>query len=210
VSDVPTVFVVDDDAAVRDALRWLVEPLGLPVEVFPGASAFLAAYDPSRPGCLVLDVRMPGMSGPELQTELAKRGSRLPIIMVTAHGTVPLAVRAVQAGALDVIEKPYDPRQLLERIHQAIAADRRALQESAEREEVEKSLAQLTKREREILQALLAGKGNKGIAAEFSISPRTVEVHRAHILLKLRAKSLLSVAQLLEHHSVSPIAGRRA
>jgi two-component system response regulator FixJ len=196
-SDAPTVFVVDDDPAVRDALRWLVEPTGWRVETFARARAFLDAYDPARPGCLVLDVRMPGMSGPELQAELAARGITLPIILLSAHGTVPVAVRALKAGALDFVEKPYDARQLLARIRDAVAVDQQARGQRAARAEVEACLSRLTAREREILQRLLAGEANKEIAAGLRLSPRTVEAYRARILLKLEARSLLEVVRLI-------------
>ena len=192
-----TVFVVDDDQAVREALRYLVEPTGWQVEVFAGARAFLDAYDAARAGCLVLDVQMPGMSGPELQAELVARGITLPIILLSAHGTVPVAVSALQAGAWDFIEKPYDARHLLARIRGAVAADRRAREQRAARAEAETRLARLSAREREVLRRLLAGEANKVIASELGISPRTVEVYRARLLLKLGAKSMLEVARLL-------------
>jgi two-component system response regulator FixJ len=195
--DAPTVFVVDDDPAVCDALRWLVESTGWRVETFAGARAFLDAYDPARPGCLVLDVRMPEMSGPELQAELAARKITLPIILLSAHGTVPVAVRALKAGALDFVEKPYDARQLLARIREAVAVDQQARDQRAAHAEVEAWLSRLTARERDILQRLLAGEANKKIATALGISPRTVEVHRARILTKLQAKSLLEVTRLI-------------
>ncbi|HEX7408513.1 MAG TPA: response regulator [Candidatus Binatia bacterium] len=169
------------------------------MELFAGARAFLRAYDAARPGCLVLDVRMPGMSGPELQAELAARGITLPIILLSAYGTVPVAVSALRAGAFDFIEKPYDARHLLARIREAVAADQQAREQRAAGTEVETRLSRLTPREREVLRRLLAGEANKWVATEIGISPRTVEVYRARILHKLGAKSMLELARLLPH-----------
>ena len=191
-----TIFVVDDDAAVRDSLRWVIESNGWKVEAHPSAEAFLNSYAPSRPGCLILDVRMPGMSGPELQKLLNDRHCSMPIIFISAHGTVPTAVRAMQAGAVDFIMKPFDNVTLLERIDKCVE---RARQQSGINQQVNSArerLAKLTAREREILGLVVAGKSNKLIAAELRISIKTVEAHRAKIMQKLQVHSLAELVGL--------------
>ena len=192
----PTVFVVDDDEAVRESIGWLVESEGLAAETFCSAAEFLQAYDPDRPGCLLLDVCMPDMSGMELQVKLASERITLPVIMVTGHGDVPLAVRAIKGGALDFIEKPIDQRGLVQCIRQALAIDAARRQERARWAEAERRLASLTLREREVLSLVVAGLFSKEIAFKLGISPKTIEVHRTHIMQKLGADSVADLVRL--------------
>ena len=196
-TDKPTVFVVDDDAAVRDSLRWVIESNGWNVEAYPSAEAFLEAYDPARPGCLILDVRMPGLSGPELQKKLNERQYTLPIIFITAHGTVPTAVRAMQAGAVDFIMKPFNNTTLLERIDKCMEQARVAADSRKQQDSTHQRLTRLTTREREVLDLVVAGKSNKLIAADLKISIKTVEAHRAKIMQKMQAKSLAELVRLV-------------
>jgi FixJ family two-component response regulator len=183
-----TVFIVDDDEASSRSLRWLVESVDLNAEVFRSAAEFIDGYDPTMPGCLVLDVRMPGMSGLELQQHLRERGIELPIIFVTGHGDIPMAVRAVKAGAVDFFEKPFKQQELLDLIHKAIARDAERRYTKSRQAEAIKRLDPLTPREREVLQLIAAGNLNKVVAAKLGLSARTVEAHRASIMKKLEAK----------------------
>ncbi len=191
-----TVFVVDDDAAMRDSLRWLIESVGLRVEAFATADDFLARHDPERPGCLVLDVRMPGMSGLELQDELARLDVRLPAIVITGHADVPMAVRAVKGGALDFLQKPFSDQVLLDRIRQALDLDRRRRRAAAQRRDALRRRELLTAREREVMDRIVAGKSNRVIAAELGLSPKTVEVHRAHVMEKMQVATLAELIRL--------------
>jgi RNA polymerase sigma factor (sigma-70 family) len=191
-----TVFVVDDDAAVRDGLALLLESAGLAVETFDSAEAFLAAFDPDRPGCVVLDVQMPGRTGPELQAEMNRRGLRLPVIFLTAHGDIPTTVQAMKGGAVDFLTKPVDAPVLVERVKQALERDSRQREADAAARKARALLASLTGRERDVLALAVAGMSNKEIARRLGISFRTVEVHRSRILLKTGAATLLSLAQL--------------
>jgi FixJ family two-component response regulator len=190
------VYIVDDDAAVRDSLRMLCETAGLEVECHDGAESFLATAHPDRPGCLVLDVRMGRMSGPELHAELNRRGSRLPIIYLTAHGNIPMTVLALKEGAVDFLTKPVNGAELLDRIQAALQRSREQWQHEAARSDGRRRLALLTPREREILGLALSGLGNKAIAIRLGISHRTVEIHRSHLLSKCETASLLELAQL--------------
>ena len=192
----PIVFVVDDDRAMRDSLRWLLESIGLSVRTYPTAADFLSDHDPAQPGCLVLDVRMPGMSGLDLQTELANRGSELPTIVVTGHAEVAMAVRAVKAGALDFIEKPFSDQLLLDRVRQALEIDRQSREVRVRREDARRRLASLSAREREVLSLVAAGKANKEVAAALGLSPKTVEVHRAHVMSKMAVDSLAELIRV--------------
>ena len=195
-----TVFVVDDDAAMRESLRFLVESVGLDVETFERAEDFLARYDPELPGCLILDVRMPEVSGLELQERLAEYGSGLPIIMVTGYGDVPMAVRAMRNGAADFIEKPFSDQHLIDRVQEAIARDRLRRTERKGRESVARRVSTLSAREREVLDLVVTGKANKVIAHELGLSPKTIEVHRARLMKKLNVSSVAELVQLsLEH-----------
>jgi two-component system, LuxR family, response regulator FixJ len=184
------IFVVDDDPRMRDSLRWLLESVDLSVETYGSATQFLDIYDPGRPGCLLLDIRMPGMSGLQLQDLLAAKGIQLPIIIITGYGDVPTAVRAVQKGAVDFIEKPFNDQLLLDRIHYALALDDQRRQAEAERGTIQDRIATLTPRERDVLEHILTGEQNKVIAATLGISMKTVEVHRARIMKKMAATSL--------------------
>lgn len=184
-----TVFVVDDDADVRDSLCALLDSAGLRSEPYESARAFLAAYA-GRPGCVIADVRMPDMDGLELQDELTRRGHGLPVIVVTGHADVPLAVRAMKAGAIDLIEKPFDDGQLIETVKRALALALDARAQTALTEAAASRIAVLSARERQVLELLVAGRSNKVIAFELDISPRTVEIHRAHVMEKMAARSL--------------------
>jgi two-component system response regulator DctR len=192
-----TVHVVDDDDAIRDALAWLLRSRGVPARTWPSAEAFLADWSEEMRGCLVLDVRMEGMSGPELFDRLLARGSRLPVIFLTGHGDVPLAVAALKKGALDFVEKPFNDNDLVDRIVAAVRHD----EDQHRRRESEASLAarlaELTPRERQVMERVLAGEYNKTIADELGIAIRTVEVHRARIFEKMGVRSAVELAHLL-------------
>jgi FixJ family two-component response regulator len=194
--DEPTVFVVDDDKGMRESLGWLIESAGLNVESYPSAKDFLDAYDPDRPGCLVLDVRMSDLSGLELQKKLAAKEVTLPIIFITAHGSVAAAVRAMRAGAIDYILKPFDHEALLERIEQCVERDREVRREHAWRAEVVTRFTLLTAREREVMERVVAGKPNKVIAAELNLSHKTVEAHRARVMEKMHAGSVADLIRM--------------
>jgi two-component system, LuxR family, response regulator FixJ len=193
----PTVFVVDDDAAVRDSLRFLLRSVGHPVEVFASAADFMHAYGDDRPGCLVLDIRMPGMSGLELQQQLVERRALIPIIFITGHGDVPMAVEAMQSGAMDFIQKPFRDQDLLDRINQALEKDLANRQALGELNLIRERLASLTPREREVMDMVVHGKANKVIAADLDLSQRTVEIHRARVMEKMHASSLAHLVRMV-------------
>jgi two-component system response regulator FixJ len=195
--DEPAVFIVDDDAAVRDSLGLLLRSVGLIHESHSSASDFLETYDPARPGCLVLDVRMPGMSGLELQEELQKRHSTLPIIFLTAHGDVPMAVAAVKAGAVDFVQKPFRDQDLIDKIHHAINQDSRIREKLADRRKILSRIDSLTPREREVMDMVVDGKANKVIAIDLGLSQRTVEIHRARVMRKMNADSVSQLVQMV-------------
>jgi FixJ family two-component response regulator len=192
----PTVFVVDDDPAFCQSLRLLLHSAGLRVEDYPSAESFLEAACAQRPGCLVLDVRMPGWSGLELQAHLSAKRIRMPIIFITGHGDIPMAVSAVKAGAVDFLEKPLNDEVLLERIHQALAYDAQQRRAALDRAQSDARLARLTPREKEVMQLVVAGRSNKQIAAELQISHRTVEIYRARVMDKLGTKSLCELIKI--------------
>ncbi len=192
-----TVFVVDDDAAVRRSLSLLIGSMALPVETFSSAQDFLERCDADRPGCLVLDIRMPGMSGLELQTELHTRGFFLPVIFITGHGDIAMAVRAMQHGALDFIEKPFNDQQLLERINQALELDRVGRENRDELSAMAARIALLTPRETEVMRRIVAGQANKVVAIELGLSERTVEIHRAKVMAKTGAGSLAELVSMV-------------
>lgn len=193
----PTVFIVDDDQAVARSLRWLIESVRLRVETFSSAQTFLSGYDASVPGCLVLDVRMPGMSGLELQERLALRCAYVsPIIFITGHGDVRMAVRAVQAGAFDFVEKPFNDQDLLDCIQRAIAHDAELRSRAEQQQQVKALMASLTPREREVLDRVVEGLSNKAIASNLGLSAKTVEVHRARVMEKLHARSVSDLVKL--------------
>lgn len=192
----PTVFIVDDDDAVRRFLSGLIESVDLRVEAFASAGDFLDAYEPGQPGCLVLDVRMPGMSGLELQRELADQVIDLPVIILTGHGNVQLAVHAMQAGAIDFVEKPFNNELLLDRIQRAVTENVRAGSERSMRIKIAERMQLLTPREREVLDLVVAGQTNKDVARHLDISEKTVEIHRANVMRKMRAKSLADLVKM--------------
>lgn len=191
-----TVFVVDDDPAMRESLRWLIESIGLKVQTHATAKEFLDRYDPASVGCLVLDVRMPGLSGLDLQDELGKLGSPLPIIMITGYAEVPMAVRAMKGGAIDFIEKPFSDQDLLDRVRFAIDLSKQVRAESDERAEIYARVARLTPRELEVRDRVITGMSNKVIAKELGLSTKTVEVHRARLMEKLQASTLADLVRL--------------
>ena len=192
----PTVFIVDDDSAVRGSLRLLLKSIGLPVSTFESAQAFLDAYSDEWTGCLLLDVRMPGMSGPALQQQLNLRGSILPVVFITGHGDVSMAVEAMQQGAFDFVEKPFHDQDLLERVQSALQHNAKACQELAERHSIRERFESLTPREREVLQHVTRGSSNKVMAYDLSISQRTVEIHRARLMEKMAAPSLAHLVRM--------------
>lgn len=203
----PTVFVVDDDAAIRKSLSLLVQSVQLPAETFETAQQFLDAYDGSRPGCLLLDLRMPGSSGLELQQRLAARGIRIPIIFISAHGDVISAVSAMRAGAVDFLEKPFRGQVLLDRIHQALELDARYRAEAASRAETDALLATLTPPERAVLDLMAAGKSYKVIARELGISYKAVEGRRARIMRKMHAQNLSELLRRVLLYQLAAQAG---
>ena len=199
-----TVFVLDDDEAVRDSLKALLESAGMTVEVYGSGQQFLEAYDPSRSGCLVLDVRMPEMGGLELQERLAANRVNLPIIIITGHADVPIAVKALKAGAVDFIEKPFADDVILDSVRRAFEHGEQIHREKASAAEVAARVARLTPREREVLEQLVIGKPNKVIAFELGISPRTVEIHRARVIEKMQARSLSHLVRIALSAGIDP------
>ncbi len=193
----PTVFVVDDDQAVGRSLKALIESVNLRTAVFPTAQAFLERYVPDMPCCLVLDVRMPGMSGLQLQEELASRGVVIPIIFITGHGDVKMAVRALKAGAVDFLEKPFDDQELLDRIQHALRRDAEWRRNAEARASIQKRLDSLTPREKEITELLARGKSTKSIAAALSLSCKTVDFHRSRVMEKMRTRNSKELMGLL-------------
>jgi two-component system, LuxR family, response regulator FixJ len=183
-----TVFVVDDEAAVRSGLKFLLQSAGYAVETFPSAQSFLDAYDPNLGGCLLLDVQMPSMTGLELQQQINRRGWRIPVIFITGHGTIPLTIEAIKAGAFDLIEKPLSEHALLDSIGRALAPSDSDGDERLLRAQLETRAASLTPREREVFELVAAGESCKVVARQLGISFRTVEAHRAHIAEKLHAR----------------------
>lgn len=195
--DDASVYVVDDDEAVRDALGVLLDSVGLKSHVFSSPQAFLEHYTPDISGCLVLDIRMPGMSGLELQQRLTEQNSLLPIIFITGHGDVPMAVEAMQKGAVDFVQKPFRDQELLDRINSALekhAADLAMLKEVAE---IRTRISALTKREKEVMDAVCKGSANKVIAMDLGVSQRTVEIHRARVMDKMSARSVAQLVRMM-------------
>jgi FixJ family two-component response regulator len=192
----PRVHIVDDDDAMRDSLKWLLESRGLEVELYPSGEAFLGAFNSDFCGCLVLDVRMPGMNGLELYEQLQACASTLPVIFITGHGDVPMAVSALKKGAADFIEKPFNDQDMLRLIESCMKQDRAAAVKRAESASLAQRLESLTQREREVLGLIVAGKLNKQIADELSISIKTVEVHRSRVMEKMGANSVAELVQL--------------
>lgn len=192
-----TVFLVDDDDAVRDSVSLLMRSAGLRTREFDSASAFLDGYDRDQPGCLLLDVRMPGMSGLELQKELNKRNHTLPIVFISAHGDIPMAVEAVRRGAVDFIQKPFDDEELVSTVKHALAASEQRFAEETERLDICRRTASLTAREREVMSQVVKGKANKVIASDLGVSQRTVEIHRARVMEKMQASSLAQLVRMV-------------
>jgi len=193
----PIVFIVDDDEAVRNSLRLLVKSVGLTATALASAQEFLASYDPLQPGCLVLDVRMPGMSGLELQQRLNLRGAVIPVIFITGHGDVPMAVEAMQQGAFDFLQKPFRDQDLMDRIQRALQKDRANRAELGQRSRIREQRETLTPREREVLTLVTSGKANKVMAADLGLSQRTIEIHRARVMEKMGASSLAHLVRMV-------------
>ena len=191
-----TIYIVDDDASVRRALKRLFRAAGFESKVFASAADFLARGRHDAPGCLVLDVQMPGIDGLDLQHELAERGIDIPIVFITGHGNVPMSVRAMKGGAVDFLEKPFDGETLLAAVEQALTRDREARQRRAEGAAVRERLASLTPREREVMALVVAGRLNKQIAFELGISEKTVKIHRGRVMAKMQADSLADLVRM--------------
>lgn len=192
----PIIFVVDDDEAVRLSTEMLIKSMGLRVESFHSAAEFLEDFDPQQPGCVILDIRMPGMSGLELQQHLNEMKASIPIVFVTGHGDVPMAVQAMKAGAVDFIQKPFRDQELIDRVHAALDEDREKRQESAVQAEINARIKALTSREFEVMGLVVEGKPNKEVAFDLGLSPRTVEIHRARVMQKMRAGSLADLVRM--------------
>lgn len=192
----PTVFIVDDDSAMRDSLGFLIGSVGRKVETYASAEEFLDAYDNERPGCIVLDVRMPGLSGLELMEKLGEDRFAPPVVLITGHGDIPMAVRALKAGAFDFIEKPFSDQVLLERIQQALQQDTSDRATEHDRSDIERRAARLTARETQVFELVVDGKPNKVVASDLGLSQKTVEVHRAHVMEKMRAESFADLVKM--------------
>jgi len=199
----PIVFVVDDDASVRDSLRRLITSVGLKVEVFPNARAFLTGLRSDTPGCLVLDVRLPGLSGLDLQRELAESDAALPIIFLTGHGDIPMSVQAMKAGAVEFLTKPFRQQDLLDAIRGALERDRTMRTERRERAELRGRYASLTPRERDVMGRVVAGLLNKQIASELGTSEATVKEQRGHVMTKMRATSVAELVRIASRLGIS-------
>lgn len=196
-NDEETVFVVDDEEPVRRSLKYLLESIKLRVEAFDSAEALLKNLTPAARGCIVLDVRMPGIGGPELMDHLNQSGLTIPIIFLSAHGDVPLAVRAMRGGAIDFLQKPPNSQVFLECVRRALASDRQARHERAEAAVVNERLATLTDRERQVLEKLVVGRSNKAIARDMDVSYKTVEAHRARVMRKMRVSNYPELVHLM-------------
>ena len=191
----PTVFVVDDDEPLRDSIQWLLEAHDYRVALYDSAERFLADGAATQPGCLLLDVRMPGMNGQQLFDALIERGSRMPVVFITGHGDVPMAVAAVKKGAVDFIEKPFGEQELLRLVAHCLERDAEQRKAVAASASIAAQMAALTPREREVLDLIIAGKLNKIIADRLAISPKTVEVHRARVMDKMGVRSVAELVQ---------------
>jgi two-component system response regulator FixJ len=190
------VYIVDDDQAIRHAMGLLLKSVGLQHQVFTSADEFLELHSGNNDGCLVLDIRMPGLSGLELQQKLIEMESSLPIIFISGHGDIPMAVEAMQKGAFDFIQKPFRDQELLDRISEALNIARKREAEREQKLDVQERIATLTKREHEVLDLVVTGKPNKIIAHELGVSQRTIEIHRARVMEKMRAKSLAELVRM--------------
>jgi FixJ family two-component response regulator len=194
----PIVFVIDDDALIRDGLRSLIKSVGLGVETFSSAGDFMLAPRPDAPSCLVLDVRMPGLNGLDLQRQLRNAGIHIPIIFITGHGDIPMTVRAMKEGALEFLTKPVRGQDLLDAVQKAIARDRELRKQRAELTDIRKRFESLTPRETEVLNLVVAGLLNKQIADELGTSELTIKTHRAHVMEKTQAQSLAHLVRMAE------------
>jgi RNA polymerase sigma factor (sigma-70 family) len=202
------VFVIDDDSSMRTAISELIEAVGISCQTFESGQELLNATLPDVPGCLVLDVRLPGLSGLNLQRELTARGISIPIIFITGHGDIPMSVQAMKAGAVEFLTKPFRDQDLLDAIEQATERDRSARQELAEIRELRERSEALTPREREVMGLVVAGLLNKQVAAELGISEKTVNVHRAQVMQKMQADSLAELVRMSEKRGRSSVAGQ--
>src|SRR3990167_2877991 len=198
----PIVYVIDDDQAMVESLSWIIESVGLQVKTYVRAQDFLEQYDCDQHGCILLDVRMPGMSGPELQFKLNEQGATLPIIFISGHGDVPLAVRVMKAGAIDFLTKPFNDQVLLESINKALRIDKSNREKRQECAQARAKFALLSPREVQVLQGIVAGKPNKVISAELNISLKTVEAHRASVMKKMNVKSVPELVKLVLTNSI--------
>jgi len=194
--DTPTVCIVDDDSGVRDSLALLIKSIGLPFKTFESATDFLDSGSASQPGCVILDIRLPGMSGLELQAELHRLNLSIPIIFITGHGDMPIAVRAIKAGALDCFAKPFCAQDLLDRVNQAIRLDEKRRNDSTLQIELAMRAASLSDREREVFDRVSIGMTNQMIAAEFGTSKKTIDVQRANMMQKMKAETLADLVQI--------------
>jgi FixJ family two-component response regulator len=192
----PVVFIVDDDAAVRDSLRWLMDSVGLEVEAFASGEAFLDAIDSDRPGCVLLDLRMPGLGGLEVHQRLSEQNIELPVIVISGHGDVPVAVRALKSGVVDFIEKPFSDQELVECVQQALRRDSERRSQALRLEELMAHYHSLTPREHDVLRLVVDGRANKAISADLGISLKTVETHRARVMEKMAARSVSELVRM--------------
>jgi FixJ family two-component response regulator len=190
------VYVIDDDPAIRNSLEWLLGSMHLKSRTCESAQQFLDHYQPDVPGCLLLDVRMPGMSGLDLQARLVADKSEVPVIVITGHADVPMAVRSLKLGAFDFIEKPLNDQIILDRVQRALQKDQGRCKMRLQAHQIKQRLAQLTQREREIMERVVSGDSNKAIASALGLSPKTVEVHRARVMAKMQAESLAELVRL--------------
>jgi RNA polymerase sigma factor (sigma-70 family) len=196
--DEPVVYVVDDDSSVRRALSRLLHSVGLEVVTFPSAQAFLAVTPTDRPSCLVLDLRLPGPSGLDLQSELSQANRQVPIVFITGHGTVPTSVRAMKAGAVDFLQKPFNDQELLDCVQRALRRSSEQLADRTERAELQRRVASLTPREREVFTLVVEGMLNKQIADKLGIAEKTIKVHRGRVMEKMQAESIADLVRMSE------------
>jgi two-component system response regulator FixJ len=201
-NDTPTVYVVDDDNAMKESLSWVMESVGLRVQSYANAQSFLEDYQPEHSGCLLLDVRMPGMTGPELQIRLRKHHIDIPIIFLSAHGDIPLAVKAMKNGAIDFLTKPCNDQVLLENINKALKVDAKRRERSVVSSKVKDKIDRLTPREYQVMCQITTGKLNKIISADLNISLKTVEAHRASVMRKMGVRSLPELVELTIKHKL--------